>query len=87
MNAFYFPSKCNCLLLITPYYYFFKKHFIYLLIETEREREAEIQAEGEVGSLQEPDMGLDLIPGLQDHAWAEGGAKPLSHHGCPYSFF
>ena len=26
---------------------------------TEREREAETQAEGEAGSMQEPDMGLD----------------------------
>ena len=26
----------------------------------------------------------DSIPGLQDHAWAEGGAKPLSHPGIPW---
>ena len=25
----------------------------------------------------------DSIWGLQDHAPAEGGAKPLSHPGCP----
>ena len=25
----------------------------------------------------------DLIPGLQDHTQAKGGAKPLSHRGCP----
>ena len=25
----------------------------------------------------------DSIPGLQDHAPAEGGAKLLSHPGCP----
>ena len=25
----------------------------------------------------------DSIPGLQDQAWAKGGAKPLSHLGCP----
>ena len=37
------------------------------MIVTEREREAETQAEGEAGSMhQEPDVGLD--PGLQDHA-------------------
>ena len=25
----------------------------------------------------------DSIPGLQDHIWAEGVAKPLSHRGRP----
>ena len=25
----------------------------------------------------------DSILGLQDHAWAEGSAKPLSDPGCP----
>ena len=30
----------------------------------------------------------DSIPDLQDHAPAEGGAKPLSHPGCPcYNLF
>ena len=29
----------------------------------------------------------DSIPGLQDQAWAEGGAKPLSHPDCPSSMF
>ena len=37
------------------------------MIVTEREREAETQAEGEAGSMYwEPDVGLD--PGLQDRA-------------------
>ena len=27
------------------------------------------------------------ILGLQDHTWAEGGAKPLSHAGCPIFYF
>ena len=37
------------------------------MIVTEREREAETQAEGEAGSMnQEPDVGFD--PGLQDRA-------------------
>ena len=26
------------------------------------------------------------IPGLQDHAWAAGGTKPLSHPGIPRSY-
>ena len=43
--------------------FFFKILFIY---ERHREREAETQAEGEAGSMQEPDVGLD--PGSQDHA-------------------
>ena len=37
------------------------------MIVTEREREAETQAEGEAGSMhQKPDVGFD--PGLQDRA-------------------
>ena len=40
------------------------------MIVTEREREAETQAEGEAGSMHwEPDVGFDdSIPGLQDRA-------------------
>ena len=54
-----------------------------IVTHTEREREAETQAEGEAGSMhREPDMGLDpgspgLGPGLKV------ALEPLSHLGCP----
>ena len=53
------------------------------MIVTQREREAETQAEGEAGSMhQEPDVGFDtgsprLLPG------PKAGAKPLRHPGIP----
>ena len=48
----------------------------------ETEREAETQAEGEAGSMQGTLCGTRsgvsrITP------WAEGGAKPLGHQGCP----
>ena len=51
-----------------------------------REREAEIQAEGEAGSMQGAQHGTQyqvsrIMP------WAEDGAKPLSHLGCPGNNF
>ena len=50
------------------------------------EREAETQAEGEAGSMQEPDVGLD--PGTPgSHPRPKAGAKPLHHPGIPYLFF
>ena len=60
---------------------FFFKDFYLFIHERHREREAETQAEGEAGSMQGTRHGTP-IPGLQD-PWAEGGAKPLSHPGCP----
>ena len=50
--------------------------------EREREREAETQAEGKAGSMQGARHGTQswvsrIMP------WAEGGAKLLSHLGCP----
>ena len=55
--------------------------------DTERKREAETQAEGEVGSTQ----GARCRTRYWDpriRPWAAGGAKPLSHRGCPniYTF-
>ena len=49
------------------------------------EREAETQAEGEAGSMQGARRGTGfqvsrIMP------WAEGGAKPLSHLGCPHVY-
>ena len=44
------------------------------------ESEAETQAEGEAGSMQEPDSGLN--PRTQDHTWAKGRcsiAEPPRH--------
>ena len=52
------------------------------MIDTEREREAETQAEGEAGSSREPDVGLDpRTPG--SGPGPKAGAKPLSHPGIP----
>ena len=46
------------------------------------EREAETQAEGEAGSMQEPDAGLDSrTPG--SHPEPKADAQPLSHPGVP----
>ena len=57
------------------------------MIVTEREREAETQAEREAGSMhREPDVGLDpASPGSRPGPKA--GAKPLRHPGIPPLFF
>ena len=50
--------------------------------DTERESEAETQAEGKAGSMQKPDVGLDSgTPG--SCLGPKAGAKPLSHPGIP----
>ena len=46
------------------------------------EREAETQAEGEAGSLQEPDAGLDPRT-LGSRPESKADAQPLSHPGVP----
>ena len=51
--------------------------------DTEREREAETQAEGEAGSMQGARRGTPSWVS-RIRPWAEGGAKLLSHPGCPY---
>ena len=52
------------------------------MIVTEREREAETQAEGEAGSMhREPNVGFDPSPGLRPRPKA--GSKPLRHPGIP----
>ena len=48
----------------------------------EREREAEAQAEGEAGSIQGARRGTQSQVSRMT-PWTEGGAKPLSHRGCP----
>ena len=53
------------------------------MIVTEREREAETQAEREAGSMyREPDVGFD--PGSpESRPGPKAGAKPLRHPGIP----
>ena len=57
------------------------------MIVTEREREAETQAEGEAGSMhREPDVGFD--PGSPgSRPGPKAGAKPLRHPGIPKNLF
>ena len=57
------------------------------MIVTEREREAETQAEGEAGSMhREPDVGFD--PGSPgSRPGPKAGAKPLRHPGIPIHSF
>ena len=54
---------------------------------TEREREAETQAEGEAGSMhREPDVGFDpRSPGSRPGPKA--GSEPLRHPGTPLFYF
>ena len=72
---------CNVYLFF--YLKFLKKFFYLFTIVTEREREAETQAEGEAGSThQEPYVGFDPgSPGSRPRPKA--GAKPLCHPGIP----
>ena len=61
------------------------KDFIYLFMrdtEREREREAETQVEGEPGSMQGADMGLDPRS-LGSRPELKADAKLLSHPGIP----
>ena len=53
------------------------------MIVTQREREAETQAEGEAGSMhREPDVGFE--PGSPgSRPGPKAGAKPLCHPGIP----
>ena len=56
------------------------------MIVTQREREAETQAEGEAGSMhREPDVGFD--PGSPgSRPGPKASAKPLNHPGVPFFF-
>ena len=66
---------------VTISFFFFFKDFIYSFM-TDREREAETQAEGEAAPCREPHVGLDpRTPGSRPGPKA--GAKPLSHPGVP----
>ena len=57
------------------------------MIVTQREREAETQAEGEAGPMhREPDVGFD--PGSPgSRPGPKAGAKPLRHPGIPIDIF
>ena len=49
---------------------------------TQRERGVETQAEGKADSVQGAQRGIrSRVSRITP--WAEGGAKPLSHPGCP----
>ena len=54
--------------------------------ESVSKRMAETQAEGETGFMQGAWRGTrSQVSRIM--LWAEGGAKPLSHRGCPSLFF
>ena len=64
-------------------FFFFKILFIH---ERHTQKKAETQAEGDAGSMQGARRGTQprdsrITP------WAEGGAKPMSHLGCPDTGF
>ena len=59
----------------------FFKDFIYLFMR-DTERESETQTEGETGSMQGAPRGTRFrVSRIRPRA--QGGAKPLSHSGCP----
>ena len=61
---------------------FFKNFYLFMIV-TQRERQAETQAEGEAGSMhREPDVGFN--PGSPgSRPGPKAGAKPLRHPGIP----
>ena len=63
---------------------FFKRFYLFNHErEREGEREAEAQVEGEAGSMPGARHGTRFrVPRIKP--WAEGGAKLLSHRGCPH---
>ena len=64
------------------YFILFILFYFKILFIHDREREAETQAEGEAGSMQEAWCGTrSRVPRITPQA--KGGAKPLSHWGCP----
>ena len=53
---------------------------------TDREREAQTQAEGEAGSIQGARRGTQSWAS-RITPWAKGSAKLLTHPGCPLTGF
>ena len=67
--------------------FFFLRFYLFIHerhTHAERERETETQAEGEAGVTQGARRGTQSQVS-RIRPWAEGGAKPLSHPGCPSS--
>ena len=75
------PHQINAHLSSAICLYFLFYLFIH---EKQREREREREAEGEAGSMQGAQR-VTLYRVSRIMPWAEGGAKPLSHPGCPLS--
>ena len=67
-------------------FYFFLRFYLFIHERhRERETETETQAEGEAGSMHGARRGIrSQVSRIRP--WAEGGAKPLSHPGCPPFF-
>ena len=79
---FYFipPSPGAVLRHAFHYIFFFLRFYLFV-----RDREAQTQAEGEAGSMQGACRGTwSLVSRITP--WTEGGAKPLSHPGCPFHY-
>ena len=68
-------------------YLFLLKYFIYLFMrDTHTDAEEQTQAEGEAGSMQGARHGTQSQVS-RIRPCAEGGAKPLSHPGCPVRIY
>ena len=78
------------------FFFFFFLRFYLFIHETHREIGRDTDRGRSMEPCMEPDVGLQ-DPGTQDQRpgswvsrirpWAEGGAKPLSHPGCPDDCF
>ena len=73
-----------------PIIYLFIYLFIYLSIYLsmrDPEKKRQRQAEGEAGSTQGARRGTGSRVSMGSHAGPKASAKPLSHRGCPASYF
>ena len=71
---------CCCFIFLKRFYLFIHER------HTQREKETKTQAEGEAGSMQGAWRGTrSRVSRITP--WAEGGAKPLRHPGCPRFLF
>ena len=67
-----------------PYMYVFCFFFLKILLIYSGKKERERESEGEAGSMQGAQTGTrPRVSRIRP--WAEGGAKPLSHPGCPFN--
>ena len=68
---------------LSSFFFFFLKIYLFIyLFMRDTERKAETQEEGEAGSMQGARHGTRSCDS-RITPWTEGGAKPLSHWGCP----